>query len=127
VEAEKGDLLEDPENILKKWKNYFSNLLNMHNVSDVWQIEVHTAEPFLHGPSCLEVESSIAKLKEYKSPGSNQIPAEIIQAGGKTLLAAIRKLINSILNKEELPDQCKASIIVPIHKKGDKTGCNTYH
>jgi hypothetical protein len=42
------------------------------------------------------------------------------------LLSAIRKLINSIWNKEELSDQWKQSIIVPIHKKGDKTYCNNY-
>jgi hypothetical protein len=43
------------------------------------------------------------------------------------LLSAIHKLINSIWKKEELPDQWKESIIVPIHKKGDKADCNTYH
>ena len=32
----------------------------------------------------------------------------------------------SIWNKEELPEQWKESIIVPIHKKGDKTDCNNY-
>jgi hypothetical protein len=37
------------------------------------------------------------------------------------MFTVIHKLINSIWNKEELPDQCKESIIVPIHKKGDKT------
>jgi hypothetical protein len=52
--------------------------------------------------------------------------AELIQAGGKVLLSAIHKLINSIWNKEELSDQWKASIIVPVHKKGDKTDCNNY-
>jgi hypothetical protein len=65
-------------------------------------------------------------LKKYKSPGSGQIPVELIQAGGETLLSAIHKLINSIWNKEELSDQWKESIIVPIHKKGDKTDCNNY-
>jgi hypothetical protein len=62
-------------------------------------------------------------LKKYKSPGSDQIPAELIRAGGggEILLSAIRKLINSVWNKEELPDQWKESINVPIHKKGDKT------
>jgi hypothetical protein len=35
-------------------------------------------------------------------------------------LFAIHKLINSVWNKEELPVQCKESIIVPIHKKGIK-------
>jgi hypothetical protein len=42
-------------------------------------------------------------------------------------LSTIHKLINSIWNKGELPDQWKESIIVPIHKKGDKTDCNNYH
>jgi hypothetical protein len=98
----------------------------VHNVSDVSQIEVHTAEPLVPGPSRLEVEISIAKLKKYKSPGSDQISAELIQAGGEILLSAIHKLINSVLNMEELPDQWKESIIVPIHKKGDKTDCNNY-
>jgi hypothetical protein len=28
------------------------------------------------------VEIAIVKLKKYKSPGSDQIPAELIQAGG---------------------------------------------
>jgi hypothetical protein len=34
------------------------------------------------------------------------------------------KIIDSIWNKEELPDQWKESIIVPVHKKGDKTDCS---
>jgi hypothetical protein len=38
----------------------------------------------------------------------------------------IHKLITSIWNKEEMPDQWKESIIVPIHKTGDKTDCNNY-
>jgi hypothetical protein len=42
-------------------------------------------------------------VKKYISPGSAQIPAELIQAGGETLVSVIHKLINSIWNKEELP------------------------
>jgi hypothetical protein len=60
-------------------------------------------------------------LKRYKPPGSDQIPAELIQTGGETLRSEIVKLVNSIWNKEELPDQWKESVIVPIYGKGDKT------
>jgi hypothetical protein len=66
-------------------------------------------------------------LQKYKSPGSDQIPAELIQPVGEILLSAIHKLINFVWNKEKLPDQWKESIIVPVHKKDDKTDCNNYH
>jgi hypothetical protein len=88
---------------------------------DVRQIEVHTAEPLVPGPSRPELEIAIEKFKKYKSPGSDQI-----QAGGEILLSMIHKLINSVSNKEELPDQRKESITVPVHKKNDKTDCNNY-
>jgi hypothetical protein len=37
------------------------------------------------------------------------------------------KLINSVWNKEELPDQWKESTIVPVYRKDDKTDCGNYH
>jgi hypothetical protein len=64
---ENGDLLPDSHNILNRWNNYFSQLLNVHGVSDVKQIEIHTAEPLVPDPSPFEVEIAIAKLKRYKS------------------------------------------------------------
>jgi hypothetical protein len=66
------------------------------------------------------------KLLLQSSKSIYQIPAELIQAGGEMLLFAINKLINSVWNREELPDQWKESITVPVHKKGDKTECNNY-
>jgi hypothetical protein len=49
-------MLADSQNILNLWKKCFSQLLNVHNVSDVRQVEVHRAEPLLPGPSLLEFE-----------------------------------------------------------------------
>jgi hypothetical protein len=90
-------------------------------VSDVRQTEIHTVEPLVPDPSFSEVEIAIAKLKKHKSPGSDRILAELIQAGGETLYSEIHKLINSIWSNEELPDQWKESIVVPIYKMVDKT------
>jgi hypothetical protein len=89
-------------------------------------MDIHTAEPLVPEPSLIEVEIAIGKLKSYKSPGTDQIPAELIRAGGETLYSEIHRLICSIWNKEELPQQWKESIIVPIYEKGDKTDCNNY-
>jgi hypothetical protein len=51
VKNENGDLLADSYTSLNRWKNYFSQLLNVHIISDVRQIEIHTAEPLVTGPS----------------------------------------------------------------------------
>jgi hypothetical protein len=47
-----------------------------------------------------------------------------MQAAGETLLSEIRKLINSIWNRGELPDHWKEAIIVPISRKEDATDCS---
>jgi hypothetical protein len=96
VKNEKSDLLADSHNILNWWKNYFSQLLKVHMVSDVRQTEIHTAKQLVPDPSPFEVEIAIEKLKRYKSPGSDGIPAELIQAGGEILRSKIHKLIKSI-------------------------------
>jgi hypothetical protein len=68
-------------------------------------------------PSLVEVEIAIGKLKKYKFPGTDQIPAELNKAEGKILRSGIHRLIRSLWNKEELPQQWKESIIIPIRKK----------
>jgi hypothetical protein len=88
--------------------------MGVHNVR---QMDIHTAEPLVPEPSLVEVEIAIGKLRSYKSPGSDNIPAELIKAGDETLCSEIHKIICSTWNKEELPQQWKESIIVPIHKK----------
>jgi hypothetical protein len=64
------------------------------------------------------VEITIEKLKRYKSPGNDQILAELIKPGGETLCSEIHKLIHSTWDKE--------SIIIPIYKNGEETGCSNY-
>ena len=55
--------------------------------------------------SAVWFEMAIGKLKRHESPGIDQMPAELIKAGGITILSQIHKLINCIQNKEELPEE----------------------
>jgi hypothetical protein len=126
VKDENCDLFADSHSTLNWWNNYFCQLLNVHGVNDVRQTEIHTTEPLVPEPSSSEYEIAIEKLKRYKTPGTDQILAELIQAGGNTLRFEIHKLINCIWNKEEQPEQCKESITGRIYKKGDKTDCRNY-
>jgi hypothetical protein len=65
VKDEKGDLLADPNNILNRWINYISQLVNVLSVSDVRRIEVHTAELLVLDHSPFEVEIAFAWLRRY--------------------------------------------------------------
>jgi hypothetical protein len=44
----------------------------------------------------------IEKLRSYKSPGTDQVPAEMIEAGDRKIRSEIRKLINCVWNKTEM-------------------------
>jgi hypothetical protein len=92
-------------------------------ISDARQIAVHTPEALVHDPSPFEVEIAVlyCKVSKSKSPGSDQIPRETIQAGGETLQSEVLEVNNSVWNEEELPDELKEAIIVPVYKKGGRT------
>jgi hypothetical protein len=64
-------------NILNRWKNYFSQLMNVHSVSDVRQIG-----QLVLGPC-------YCKVQKYKSPGRDLIPTELFQAGGLRSINAL--------------------------------------
>ena len=64
------------------------------------QAEIHAAEPLVPEPSASEVELAIDKLKSQNSPGIDQIQAELIKAGGRTICLEIHELITSIWKKE---------------------------
>ena len=50
---------------------------------------IYNAIPYI----VLDAELANEKLKSHKSPGTDQIPAELIKAGGGTIRCAIYKLI----------------------------------
>ena len=126
MKEEKGDLVADPYSILARWRNHYSQLLSAHWLNNVRQTEIHTAEALVPGSCAFEVEMASVELKRQKSPGIDQIPAELVKAGGGTICPEVHKLIKSVWNKEGFSELWKELIIVPINKKGDKRDCSTF-
>jgi len=60
---DKGDFIADSHSILARWRNYFSQILNVHGVNDVRQTETQRAQPLVPEPSASEFELAIEKLK----------------------------------------------------------------
>ena len=122
---DEGDLVTDCHSILVRWKNHLSQLFNVHWVSYVRQTDIHAAETLMPEPRAL-MSRWLLKAKRNKSLNVDQIRAELIKAGDRTIRSEIQKHIDSILNKEELPEERKESVDVPICKKNYKRDCSSY-
>jgi hypothetical protein len=97
-----------------RWRNYFSQLLNVHGSNYVRQTEIRSAKPSVPKPRAFEVQMAIRKHNRYKPTGINKTPTELIEAGDMAICSEIHESNNSIWNKEELPERWKKSIIVHL-------------
>jgi hypothetical protein len=94
-------------------------VLNAHWVHDVRQMDIHTAEPLVPEPSLVEVEIAIGKLKWYKSPGTDQIPAEMIEHH------VLRYPNIFVLYGRRMNCHSSGRNLL-LYQKDDKTDCNKY-
>jgi hypothetical protein len=70
-------------------------------------------------PTVEEVERSIGDLKPGKAVGPDDIPAELLKFGGKSVVKAMHRLIQIVWETGKWPN-------VPLFKKGDPTVCSNY-
>jgi len=59
VKDERSDLVTGSHSILTRWRNYFSQLLNVHGFNYIRQTEIHAAEPLVPEPSAFEFEMAV--------------------------------------------------------------------
>ena len=95
--------------------------MNECDFNECRQTEIKTAEPLVFEHSASEIYIAIKTVKTHKSPYADRIPAELIKARGRTIRFEIHNLIHSLWNEEELPEQWKDLIVVPLYKKCVKT------
>jgi hypothetical protein len=73
-----------------------------------------------------DVKKSIRILKNNKAARTDGIHSELIKYGGNKLLNRIYELVTQILVEERIPEVWKETIIVLIHKTGDRDRCENY-
>ena len=130
IRDQDGKILQSQNKIIQQWTKYCSSLYKDqgggNSVAKGLEmiIPASTEEPqnILYS----EVEEAICTLKRNKSPGSDEITAEMIQASGEQLVRQIHLLYNKAWNESNIPEECNKSILVPIPKKGDVSQCANY-
>jgi hypothetical protein len=73
-----------------------------------------------------DVDIVIKNMKNGKCPGPGNINLELIKYGGRKVLALVTKLLNKILQGDNIPQEMKTGYLIQIHKKGDKRKCENY-
>ena len=125
-----GTFVSSPSERLQRWKEFFQQLYN-HDPPQGPLLEpplIYLPEnTFSDGePTISKLKSAIKSLKNGKAPGIDQVTAEMIKAGGDTLLQRLHSLLKLIWHTERIPSAWKKAIIVPILKKGDNQECKHY-
>ena len=85
-----------------------------------------TAEPLVKEPSREEMEKAICNLKTNKTPGEDDIIAELIKNASQELEKRLHALMCKIWGDEKMPDDRKIGLIIPLFKKGNKMKCENY-
>ena len=124
-------LITDKNEILQRWAEHFSNVLNRPSaineeaINRLPQVPVNTLldDP----PSVEETEAAIARLSTGKAAGSDAIPAEIYKEGGATLTNKLHELFSMIWENATIPQEFKDANIVHLYKrKGNIQACDNH-
>jgi exonuclease III len=126
-----GSLIRSVEERRLRWKEHFEGLLNV-GPQHVTPNVTPAPRPSNEGneeelvPSEADVERAIERLKNGKAAGCDRINAEMLKAGGGVLVKWVHRLIRKIWQDEVVPEDWRKAVIVPLHKKGDKSVCDNW-
>ena len=122
-----GKCLREERQILNQWKEYCSELDNYkangdQSVLNCTQTDTEDDHPILRR----EVEAAVKSLKKGKSAGVDNIPAELVQAGGEDVITTLTMICNKIWQTGEWPTPWTQSLVITLPKKGNLQQCQNY-
>ena len=101
---ESGKILAEAEDVKEGWAQYNSDLYTKNPNIVVPQHTFVVNDKKELPPLCYEVAKAINKLKANKSPGFNDITAELVKCGDNNVVSYFLKLCTSIWLKKTWPD-----------------------
>ena len=128
VRSTTGELLQTRNEILNRWKDHFSTLLNERSDYDPSIIDelplIPTDEQLWSPPGRDEVHKIIEGLKNNKSPGPDGVAAELLKCGPPELMDVLLDLVARAWESGTIPQIWKDANLVTIYKnKGDRADC----
>ena len=121
------ETLTEEQDILKRWSEYCSELYNYRATEDPEELNVPPATDNDNYPILREeVEAAVKSLKKGKSAGADNVPAELVQAGGEAMISALLTICNKIWQTGEWPTPWTQSLVITLPKKVNLQLCQNY-
>ena len=124
IEDSNGVTLKDQDAILNRWRDYFSDLLNPVDATPIQIHEEQVGEDIQITEA--DVNAVIKSLKTGKAPGEDDIRPEMLKAMNIYGVRWLTRVCKVACSTGQAPKQWQTSVIIPIHKKGDKRKCTNY-
>ena len=126
IQDKSGKCLTEENEILNRWTEYYSDLYTIRLmrtiVLDCPQIPDEEHHPILRE----EMEAAVKALKMGKLAGVDNIPAELVQAGGEAMINILTSICNKIWKTGEWPTTWSQSLVIILPKKGNLQLCQNY-
>ncbi|KAK3529832.1 hypothetical protein QTP86_006912 [Hemibagrus guttatus] len=122
-----GRVLTSEESVQRRWKEYFEELMNEENEREKRVEGVNSVEQKVDKIRKNEVRKALKRMKSGKAVGPDDIPVEVWKCLGEAAAEFLTSLFNRVLESEEMPEEWRRSVLVPIFKnKGDVQSCSNY-
>ena len=72
------------------------------------------------------MEAAIQALKMGKSAGVDNIPTELVQAGGEAMIDILTSICNKICKTGDWPTRWSQSLVITLPKEGNLQLCQNY-
>ena len=124
IQDKNGKRLTEDKDILYRWTEYRSEL-HSHKAKGNPEVLKHLPVTNTDNYPILreEVKAVVKSLKPGKSVGVDNIPAELIQAGGETMIDALLNICNKIWQTGEWPTSWTQSLVINYSSQRKAT-CN---
>ena len=125
IEDANSLLLKHQKETLNCWREYFCELLNPVTVQHLETFEKHIGEEIYLTE--VEVSTAIKSLKAGMVPGEDDIRPEMLKAMNNFgVHCMLIRVFQVVWKTNEVPKQWQTSVLILIHKKGDKKKCTNY-
>ena len=130
IKDKNGRVLQTEAEQNKRWVEHFKEILNQPVPNELFtfpESDISQESNIEVGPITEnEVKKAVDKLKNNKSPGIDEIPAELLKNGGETLIYKLTNLCNLCWGKQHVPEDWKKGVIIKLPKKGDLSSCGNW-